>query len=111
MTAEQELKITWEWEPAESVRTPEHRATWARIEIKVGSELVTLVEDRGSGSSRRSIYCPLYPLAEWVAYNWWFLQCRHKAIHVPRTGRCPGDTGLAVAACSSQRTPFDPGQR
>jgi hypothetical protein len=74
VTAEQELKITWEWEPAESVRTAEHRATWARIEIKVGSELVTLVEDRGSGSSRRSIYCPLYPLAEWVAYNWWFLQ-------------------------------------
>ena len=74
MTAEQELKITWEWEPAESVRTPEHRATWARIEIRIGSDLVTLVEDRGSGSSRRSIYCPLYPLAEWVAYNWWFLQ-------------------------------------
>jgi len=74
VTAEQELKITWEWEPAESVRTPEHRATWARIEIRIGSDLVTLVEDRGSGSSRRSIYCPLYPLAEWVAYNWWFLQ-------------------------------------
>jgi hypothetical protein len=73
VTTEQEIKITWEWEPAESVRTPEHRATWARIEIKVGSDLVTLVEDRGSGSSRRSIYCPLYPLAEWVAYNWWFL--------------------------------------
>lgn len=74
MTSEQELKVTWEWEPAESVRTPEHRATWARLEIKVDSDVVTLVEDRGSGSSRRSIYCPLYPLAEWVAYNWWFLQ-------------------------------------
>jgi len=74
VTAEWELKIRWEWEPAESIRTPEHRATWARIEIKVGSDFVTLVEDRGSGSSRRSIYCPLYPLAEWVAYNWWFLQ-------------------------------------
>lgn len=74
MTADQELKIRWEWESAESVRTREHRATWARIEIKVGSDFVTLVEDRASGSSRRSIYCPLYPLAEWVAYNWWFLQ-------------------------------------
>lgn len=74
MTSENDLKIRWEWEPAESVRTPEHRATWARIEIQVGSDFVTLVEDRGSGSSRRSIYCPLYPLAEWIAYNWWFLQ-------------------------------------
>ncbi len=74
MTADRELGIRWEWEPAESVRTPEHRATWARLEIRVGSDFVTLVEDRGSGSSRRSIYCPLYPLAEWVVYNWWFLQ-------------------------------------
>ncbi len=74
MTADQELKIRWEWEPADSVRTPEHRATWARIEIKAGLDFVTLVEDRESGSSRRSIYCPLYPLAEWIAYNWWFLQ-------------------------------------
>jgi Zn-dependent peptidase ImmA (M78 family) len=74
MMAGQELKIRWEWEPADSVRTPEHRATWARIEIKAGSDFVTLVEDRASGSSRRSIYCPLYPLAEWIAYNWWFLQ-------------------------------------
>lgn len=70
----QELRITWEWERAPGVRIPEHGATWARIEIWVGSESVTLVEDKESGSSRRSIYCPLYPLAEWAAYNWWFLQ-------------------------------------
>ncbi|GII58619.1 hypothetical protein Pth03_70080 [Planotetraspora thailandica] len=69
-----EFRIRWEWEPAPSVRAPEHRATWARIEISVGSDHVTLVEDRESGSSRRSIYCPLYPMAEWAAYNWWFLQ-------------------------------------
>src|SRR5215472_11916016 len=74
MTVDQELKIRWAWEPAESVRVPEHRDTWARIEIKAGTDFVTLVEDRDSGSSRRSIYSPLYPLAEWVAYNWWFLQ-------------------------------------
>lgn len=72
--ADQELRIRWEWEPADSIRTREHRATWARIEIKAGSDFITLVEDRESGSSRRSIYCPLYPLAEWIAYNWWFLQ-------------------------------------
>jgi Zn-dependent peptidase ImmA (M78 family) len=40
----------------------------------VGDRWATLVEDHASGSARRSIYCPLYPLAEWVAYNWWFLQ-------------------------------------
>ncbi|MCA2186306.1 hypothetical protein [Nonomuraea cavernae] len=52
----------------------ELRQTWARIEISVGAEYVTLLEDLESGSSRRSIYCPLYPLAEWAAYNWWSLR-------------------------------------
>jgi hypothetical protein len=56
MTTVPELKIRWEWEAAPSVRAPEHRATWARIEISVGSDYVTLVEDRASGGSRRSIY-------------------------------------------------------
>jgi hypothetical protein len=74
MTTVPELRIRWEWEPAPSVRAPEHRATWARMEISVGDEHVTLVEDRETGSSRRSIYCPMYPLAEWAAYNWWFLR-------------------------------------
>lgn len=74
MMQDHEFRITWEWERAPGVGIPEHMATWARIEIWVGSDSVTLVEDRESGSSRRSIYCPLYPLAEWVAYNWWFLQ-------------------------------------
>jgi hypothetical protein len=74
VTADQELKIRWEWDAAAQARAPEHRATWARIEIKAGTDFVTLAEDRESGSSRRSIYCPLYPLAEWIAYNWWFLQ-------------------------------------
>lgn len=74
MTADQELSIKWEWESAGSVKAPEHRATWARIEIQAGSDCVTLVEDKESGSSRRSVYCPLYPMAEWIAYNWWFLQ-------------------------------------
>ncbi|WP_433516208.1 ImmA/IrrE family metallo-endopeptidase [Nonomuraea sp. CA-143628] len=74
MNAVPELAIRWEWEAAPSVKAPEHRATWARIEIAVGAEHVTLVEDQESGSSRRSIYCPLYPLAEWAAYNWWLLR-------------------------------------
>src|SRR6266508_2433108 len=69
-----ELSLRWEWEPAPLVRAAEHRATWARLEIWVGSDCVTLVEDRESESSRRSIYCSLYPLAEWIAFNLWFLR-------------------------------------
>lgn len=81
------LSFRWEWEKAPGVRAPEHRATWARIEISVGRECVTLVEDEESGSSRRSIYCPLYPLAEWVAYNWWFLRADARLARTPDLSR------------------------
>src|SRR5260370_23365723 len=74
MTSISELRITWEGDSAPSVKTTELRETWARIEIHGGGDVVTLVEDRESGSSGRSIFCPLYPLAEWIAYNWWFLK-------------------------------------
>jgi hypothetical protein len=74
MDGHPELNVRWEWESAPLVRAPEHQATWARLEIWVGPDCVTLVEDRESQSSRHAIYCPLYPLAEWIAYNWWFLR-------------------------------------
>lgn len=77
-TSLDDFRIEWEWESAPTVQAPEHRATWARIEIIVGSEHVTLVEDKDSASSRRSIYCPLYPLAEWAAYNWWLLRANSR---------------------------------
>jgi hypothetical protein len=74
VSADADLQIRWEWLPASEVRAPELRATWAHLSIVAGSDCVTLVEDRESGSSRRSIFTSLYPLAEWVAYNWWFLK-------------------------------------
>ncbi len=69
-----DLQINFEWEPGEQVRAPELSATWARLEIWVGPECVTQVEDVESRSVRRSVYGALYPLAEWVAYNWWLLR-------------------------------------
>ncbi len=78
-----DFQIRWEWEPGQMVRTPEHHATWARIELLVGDDCLTLVEDRDSRSSRRSIFAPLYPLAEWIAYNWWFLVAHSR----PASGR------------------------
>jgi len=73
MDRDAKLRINWEWESGRLVRAPEHAATWARTEMFIGPDCLTLVEDRDSGSSRRSIFVPLYPLAEWVVYNWWFL--------------------------------------
>lgn len=69
----QDLTFKYEWEPADGIAAPELAATWARLEIWVGDHCVTRVEDLESGSARRSIYCSLYPLAEWIAFNWWLL--------------------------------------
>lgn len=68
------LRFRFEWEPGDpAVATPELRATWSRCEIVVGDACATLVEDRASGSVRRALSVPLYPVAEWIAYNWWSL--------------------------------------
>lgn len=81
MTAVTEgLTVKWEWEAAPGVRSPEHRATWARIEMAAGADQITLVEDVDSSSSRRSIYCPMYPLAEWIAFNWWLLKANSRPL-------------------------------
>lgn len=73
MSDTESLTLRYEWEPCDGVRAPELRATFARLEIRCGREVITQVEGGRSDSSRRSIYVPLYPLAEWCAYDWWFL--------------------------------------
>lgn len=73
MTGEASLSLRYQWEASEGVRSPELRATFARLEVGFGSEIITRLEDSATESSRRSLYVPLYPLAEWIAYNWWFL--------------------------------------
>jgi hypothetical protein len=44
------------------------------LEIWAGDTCVSHVEDLETGSARRSVYGAIYPLAEWVAFNWWFLR-------------------------------------
>ena len=66
------LAFAWEWESAPNVAAPELRATWSTLQIDVGDVTATLVDEPGHRSGlRRRINVPTYPLAEWVAYNWW----------------------------------------
>jgi hypothetical protein len=83
------LRLSYEWESGDGVAAPELNATWVRLEIWVGSECVTQVEDAASHSARRSIYCSLYPIAEWISYNWWLLKAhaRPAGAFVPRRER------------------------
>lgn len=81
--ADPEFRFNIEWLPASGVRSPELRATWARFEIHLNNESLSNVEDVGSGTTIRSLFLPLYPLAEWVAHNWWYLQHHSRPANVP----------------------------
>jgi hypothetical protein len=66
------FEVRIEWLEAPGVTTPELAATWARYEIWLGGRCVTQVET-ADGTFRRSVYGSLYPLAYWIATNWWLL--------------------------------------
>lgn len=70
MTASVDFRI--EWLEAPGVTTPELAATWARYEVWLGGRCVTQVET-ADGTFRRGVYGSLYPLAHWIAANWWLL--------------------------------------
>ncbi|WP_448062019.1 hypothetical protein [Cellulomonas hominis] len=66
------LEIVPSWEEATGVQAPELAATWARLTITVDGEHATWVER--AGTSRNGVFVSAYPLAEWIAFNWWFLR-------------------------------------
>lgn len=68
-----DFQLRLEWEESPRARAAELDATWARLEIYANSEAVTKVEAKRTQSVRTGIYVPLFPIAEWVIANWWFL--------------------------------------
>jgi hypothetical protein len=72
------LALDIEWEAAPGVTAPELQATWSRFEMHIGDAVLTLVYDLDASSARRSIYVPLYPLAEWIVFNWWQLRANYR---------------------------------
>lgn len=75
------FRVYFEWEESPHVRTPELNATWARLEMYVDDVPITKVEDHRSRGVRDGIYVPLYPVAEWLVANWWFLWNEWRADH------------------------------
>ena len=67
------FSIEFDWVDAEGIRGPELSATWATLRIVVRDSVVTRILDDRAKTVRDFVYVPLYPLAEWLATNWWFL--------------------------------------
>ena len=78
------LQIHLEWESADGVTSPSLAATWCRLQVQVEGRYVSAVEDRRTSSMRRGVYTSAYPLAEWIAENWWLLNNHVRPSMVPR---------------------------
>ena len=61
-----------EWVNTAALSGPELSATWASLRIRVDDAVITRVVDRAD-TVRSHVYVPLYPLAESLVTNWWFL--------------------------------------
>ncbi len=68
-----DLSFEFDWVDSEGIRGPELSATWASLTITARDSVITRIQDERAKTVRDSAFVPLYPLAEWLATNWWFL--------------------------------------
>ena len=76
-----EISFDCEWIDGEGIAGPELAATWASLRIFVRDSSITYILDHREKAVRDSVYVPLYPLAEWLATNWWFLSNEFRNPH------------------------------
>ena len=69
----QKLQFEIEWLDGSQIQGPELAATFARVQIRVGESILTRAFDHETNAVRDFVLVPLYPLAEWIASNWWTL--------------------------------------
>lgn len=68
-----ELRFDFDWEDPQAAKGRALRSTWSRLEVRIGGEPVTRLFDPSLEAVRDYVWMPLYPLAEWIASNWWSL--------------------------------------
>ena len=67
------LVFELDWLDGEGIQGPELAATFARVQIRVRDSILTRAFDHETNAVRDFVLVPLYPLAEWLASNWWTL--------------------------------------
>lgn len=96
------LRFDFSWdEETSGVVDPVLARTWAGLEITVdddtsGSKCLTRLVSVKSGILRDCVYGSLFPLAQWLVENWWFLLS--EPLRVPRV-----ESGRKLAQKSAQR--------
>ena len=70
------LEVSYTWiDPGPGMRGTSDRETFADLRLEVGSRALTWNRSirRGARGSAESVHVSLFPLAEFVAFNWWAL--------------------------------------
>ncbi len=67
------LNISFDWIDGSQIQGAELAETLASLEVRIDGKVVTRVLDARAKTVRNRIFAPIYPLAEWLAVNWWFL--------------------------------------
>ena len=81
----QGLRFEFDWVDPEGINGPELSATWAALQIRADDSIITRVLDTRAKTVRDFVHVPLYPLAEWLVSNWWFIT---REIQNPTKGAC-----------------------
>ena len=68
------IQFSTDWQDGEGIEGDELSSTFASLRVDVRGELLTHVIDNRAQTTRDSIFVPLYPVAEWLAANWWFIK-------------------------------------
>ncbi len=67
------LSIEVEWIAQPHALDELERRTWADLRIFGAGRCISRVFDRTTQSERRSIFVPVFSIAEWLVENWWAL--------------------------------------
>lgn len=62
-----------DWVQPEDAHGDDLRCTWAKFSLQTEKHVITRVYEKNLKTVNDFIYLPLYPLAEWLVYNFWFL--------------------------------------
>ena len=74
------IDFQFDWHDGNGLRGPELAATFASLRIDVGRQPLTRVFDEVARTVRNQVFVPLYPVAEWLASNWWFMAFEHENV-------------------------------
>lgn len=67
------LRFDIEWHDGTGIKGPELAATFASFRMATTGSVLTQVHDHRAQTLREAVHVPLYPLAEWLVSNWWFV--------------------------------------